>query len=203
MSISLENTPRKYLIDSKTLLNYQNRALFCISILSTITCIHYDYTKSPTMIIACLNIISVYCCIDIFLIKEISSKLHHLFGIFLVIYMYKTNVSPSDFPLIGYIFCKTEVSSIFLVLKYWLDRKTVIYKINLAAFYLSFLKMRVIDFYSIVSPDSAIYIVDKKYSNNTYMSYMLIGSMYGFYALYIYWFIQINMVLYKTINAKR
>jgi len=117
--------------------------------------------------------------------------------------MYKTKVTPSDFPLIGYIFCKTEVSSIFLVLKYWLDRKTVIYKINLAAFYLSFLKMRVIDFYNIVSPDSAIYMVDKKYSNNAYMSYMLLGSMYGFYALYIYWFIQINMVLYKTINAKK
>uniref|UniRef100_A0A6C0K227 TLC domain-containing protein n=1 Tax=viral metagenome TaxID=1070528 RepID=A0A6C0K227_9ZZZZ len=195
---------QKYFIDKKTLLNYQNKALFCISILSTISCIHYNYTKSSAMITMCLHIISLYCFIDIFYITETTSKLHHMFSIAIMIYVYVKNVQSYDYVSVGYIFCKTEISSIFLVFRYWLDRKTVIYKINLAVFYLLFLKIRVIDFYSVISPDSHIYIITEKYSKDNFtLTFIFLGSMYGFYTLYIYWFIQINILLYRTLYTKR
>ena len=96
---------------------------------------------------------------------------------------------------------KTEFSSIFLALKYWLDKKTLLYKINLMVFYVLFLKLRIIDFYSVILPGSPLYIIDQQYSDNFYMSFIFIGSVYGLYALNIYWFIQMNMLLYKQLFA--
>jgi hypothetical protein len=189
------------LIDSKTIIIYKDRALFCVCILSTIACVHYNYTKSHTAITSCLNVISSYCFVDIFFTEAITSKIHHLFAIMLFTYLRITNVSSDDYISIGYLFCKTEISSIFLVLKFWLNKKTVIYNINLALFYLSFMKIRVIDFYGVVSSDSPIYVITEKYSKDNYiLTVMFVGSVYGFYILYIYWFIQINMILYKKIR---
>ncbi len=188
------------LIDSKTIIIYQNRALFGVSVISTIACIHHNYTKTPDAIIACLKVISLYCFIDIFFTKAIISKIHHLFALLLFSYLRIKNMSPDDYISIGYLFCKTEISSIFLVLKFWLDKKTILYKINLALFYVSFIKIRVIDFYSMVSSDSPVYIIVEKYSkDNCILSVMFVGSVYGFYILYIYWCIQINMILYKKL----
>ena len=190
------------LIDSKTIIIYKDRALFCVCILSTIACIHYNYTKSHTAITSCLNIISLYCFVDIFFTEAITSKIHHLFAIMLFSYLRITNMSSDDYISIGYLCCKTEISSIFLILKSWLDKKTVIYNINLALFYLSFMKIRVIDFYGVVSSDSNVYVITEKYSkNNCILTIMFIGSLYGFYTLFIYWFIQINMILYKKIGS--
>lgn len=119
------------------------------------------------------------------------------------IYKHLTTLYTIDCVFVYYTLCKTEFSSIFLVFKYWLDKKTLLYKANLVAFYVLFFTMRVIDFYSVIEPGSQIYIIDKKYSDNNYiMSFILLSSVYGLYALYIYWFIQMNMLLYKQLFAK-
>jgi len=191
-----------YFIDSKTLLTYQNRALFCVSILSTGVCVYYNYTKSPVSFDYILNIITLYSFVDLFFSEDIASKMHHLTLINMFIYKRLTNLDPIDCAFVYYTLCKTEFSSIFLVLKYWLDKKTVIYKVNLVVFYVLFLKMRVIDFYSVISHGSPIYMIDEKYSKNTCMSLMFLSSMYGLYALNIYWFIQMNMILYTQLFVK-
>ena len=46
-----------------------------------------------------------------------------------------------------YTLLKTEISSIFYVLKYWLPKKSSIYNINLILFYSSFFKFRILDYY--------------------------------------------------------
>jgi hypothetical protein len=195
---------KKGFVDSNTLSIYQNRALFCISILSSITCLHYNYTKSPYIITINAILIPVYAFIEMFFITNKLSKLHHVYVISICIYAYvnKINLQDTDVVLINYIFCKTEISTICLVFKNWLDKNTLLYKINGIFFYLLFLKIRVIDYYSVICPGSPVYIIDKKYSKNNYMSLMVFSSLYGLYALYIYWFIQINIIFYKQFFAK-
>ena len=194
--------PIEYYINSiisrKTLSNCQMSAFFCISIISTIVCIHHNYTKSPICFENMLNTITIYAFIDLFYAND-SSKIHHLAIITLAIYNYFTNLDPVDGVYVYYTILKTEISSIFLALKHWLDKKTFLYYGNLVVFYLLFLKLRIIDFYSVVSPGSQLYIIDKKYSDNYMMSFMFVGSVYILYALNMYWFILMNIIFYKKI----
>jgi hypothetical protein len=201
MNSELHDTQvRRYFIDNKTLSNYQNKAFFCISILSIGTCVYYNYTKSPILFENMFNIITVYAFVDIFY-TNYASKLHHLAILNMAMYRYVTNLDQIGGAYIYYSLLKTEFSSIFLALKYWLDKKTLLYKINLMVFYVLFLKLRIIDFYSVILPGSPLYIIDQQYSDNFYMSFIFIGSVYGLYALNIYWFIQMNMLLYKQLFA--
>jgi len=103
--------------------------------------------------------------------------------------------------MLSYPLLKTEISSIFYVLKYWLPTKSIIYNINAILFYISFFKLRIFDFYyEVIYNNSKFEIIFENYSQTNYLlSSILLISCYGLYLLNLYWFLIINKIVYKEI----
>jgi hypothetical protein len=96
---------------------------------------------------------------------------------------------------------KTEISSIFYVLKYWLPKKTLIYNLNLAWFYLTFLKFRLIDLIYEVGDGRVVYFLTSTYSlDNMYTTWIFTACFYGLIVLNIYWFSLMTKILLKVQN---
>jgi hypothetical protein len=190
----------------------QNIYIFMLGIASFISYLYYnlgpllyekneeiDFTKPFDIL---LPFIGLYAFIDFFITKSYIFKLHHLciFGILFYNNYYKV-LSEYRFIFL-YPLLKTEISSIFYISKYWLPKKTIIYNVNIILFFLSFIKLRIYDFYyEIIYNNISFNIVFQKYSHsNYYLSFILIVSCYGLYILNLYWFLIMNKILYKTIT---
>ena len=142
--------------------------------------------------------VKIYAGIDLFAIKSTDTMIHHLCIMGIVLYDWLENVDLLHRFNFSYPLLKTEVSSIFLVLKFWLPVNTHAYNINLVMFYCSFLKFRIIDFYSEIVKNVQIFnVLIENYSKYNYTIYILMVSIYGLYILNIYWFLLINKLLCK------
>lgn len=188
----------------------QNFSLFTIAVSTFFSYLYYnfssplfaaggDFTKPFHLL---LPIVGLHAFVDFFLTKSYDLKMHHLCIIGVIFYNYYYNVSPEYRFIFLYPLLKTEISSIFYVLKYWLPKKTIIYHANTVLFFLSFLKLRVYDFYyEVIYNHSTFDIVFQKYSqSNYYLSGILLISCYGLFILNLYWFLIMNKILYKTIT---
>ena len=203
-----------------TTVNIQNISLLSISIISFISCIHYelycanypppysDFDVNNNCIVnvnifdKLTKVIIVYVFIDSFFTKEITSSIHHICVIVSFLYGLYYDVSVYDRLNMIYPLIKTEISSIFLVCKYYIPKNWFIYNINLFLFFASFTKFRIIDFYYDVIYNNTNYmnIVNNYSSDNFISSGIFILSFYGLYILNIYWFLCINKILYKMIS---
>jgi hypothetical protein len=69
-------------------------------------------------------------------------------------------------------------------------------------FYISFFKLRIVDFYyKVLYNHSSFEIIISKYStSNYYLSGLLLISCYGLYILNLYWFLIINKIVFKSIT---
>ena len=113
------------------------------------------------------------------------------------------NVLIEDRFIIIYSLLKTEISSIFYILKYYIPNNTIYATINNLTFYITFLKFRIIDNYLEIFNNNTIDIIINKYLyKNYFIKYYLIISLYGLYILNIYWFFILTKILYKVINKK-
>jgi len=201
----------KYKLNDIKIEDIQNISLFFISTSSLFSCLSYNlhHLSNPffgkDMAIFQFNIlmpiVGLHAFIDFFITKNYELKLHHIFILGIIFYNYYCNVSSEYRMLFLYPLLKTEISSIFYVLKYWLSKNTTLYNINSILFILSFFKLRIIDFYyEIIYSHSSFIIVTEKYSNNNYfLSSILIVSCYGLYLLNVYWFMIMCKILYKGI----
>ena len=195
----------------------QNCSLFVIAIYSLFSCLYYNfalllygnnhvyennhitnYTKQFDIL---LPVVGLHAFIDFFLTKSYDIKLHHLCILGILFYNNYYNVSTQDAFVILYPLVKTEISSIFYVLKYWLPEKTIIYDVNVVLFYVSFVKLRIFDFYyEILYNNYSFDIVFQIYSqSNYYTSTILLLSCYGLYILNLYWFFVMNKMIYKKV----
>lgn len=149
-----------------------------------------------------MPIIGTHATIDLALTKKLDIKIHHLciFGVFFYNYYYQ--VSPDVRIIFSYPMIKTEISSIFLVLKEYIPKNSVWYTANSAIFYATFFKFRIFDFYSeiIHNHDSLNSVIWGYSSENPLLSALLVTSCYGLYILNIYWFYIINKILYKGLT---
>lgn len=205
---------RKYNLDNWTLssviTNIQNVALLLLST-SVLGCItYYNYlniftdnkTMPYEMFESIIPYVGLHAFIDFFIVKGNDLRLHHLFILGTLFYNSFYEVSREDkFPVV-YCLLKTEISSIFYVLKYWLPKNSMLYNINNLMFYLGFLKFRVIDFYTEVIQSNYMFdtILSKYSTKNVLISALLIFSIYGLYILNLYWFTIINKIIYKQIS---
>ena len=146
--------------------------------------------------------VGLHALIDFFLTNSYDLKLHHFFIFGIIFYNYYYNVSSEYRFIFSYPLLKTEISSIFYVLKYWLPKKTILYNLNSILFYILFFKLRIYDFYyEIIYNNISFDITFQKYSpTNYYLSSILLISCYGLYILNLYWFLILNKILYKTIT---
>jgi len=149
-----------------------------------------------------MPIIGTHATIDLVLTNKLDIKIHHLciFGIFFYNYYYQ--VIPDVRIIFSYPMIKTEISSIFLVLKEYIPKNSVWYTANSAIFYATFFKFRIFDFYSeiIHNHDSLNSVIWGYSSENPLLSALLVTSCYGLYILNIYWFYIINKILYKGLT---
>ena len=191
-----------------TVENIQNVSLFAISVSSLFSYVYYNSYSLPDKVIGggiwferLYPVVGIYAVMDLFMTKSTDLRLHHacIFGIYFYNNYYSVSVEPRF--LFSYTLLKTEISSIFFVLKYWFPPKTLINSINTVLFYLSFFKFRIWDFYvEIIHNNKALDLVFNRYSgSNVYLSAILSLSCYGLYILNLYWFLIINKILFKQI----
>lgn len=191
------------------LLHFQNISLFLIASCSLFSCLYYNLysqwnenkEQKAVLFDTLMPFVGTHAVIDFFLTKTFDLKLHHICIFGVIFYNNYYNVSPEYRLIFIYPLLKTEISSIFYVLKYYLPKNTFFYNLNLAIFYLLFIKYRIIDFYNeIIYKNNSFNIVFDKYSkNNYYLSSILLASCYGLFILNLYWFLLINKILYKII----
>ena len=103
--------------------------------------------------------------------------------------------------LITYTIMTTEVTSIFYISRFYLPKKSVLYFINNAFFYVLYLKLRMIDyFFNVIHWDSQLYLLFDKYTPNSIgESSIIVIGCYGLYGLNLYWFYSMNRILYDGI----
>jgi hypothetical protein len=204
---------QKYNINFVNIETVQNISLFIISCSSFFSCLYYnfgpllydkneevDFIKPFYMLIP---FVGLHAFIDFFLTKSYELKLHHLFIFGIFFYNTYYDILPEHRFIFLYPLLKTEISSIFYVLKYWLPKKTIIYNVNTLLFYLSFGKLRIYDFYYEIIYNNSFDIIFKNYSHsNYYLSFILLISCYGLYILNLYWFLIMNKILYKIVTKK-
>ncbi len=191
----------------------QNISLFTIAISSLFLYLNYNLsslwsetnlTNTITQYDALIPFVGLHAFIDIFLTKTNDLRLHHLFILGILFYNNYYDVSAEDRFIFSYPLLKTELSSIFYVLKYWLPKKSIFYTINTALFYFSFAKFRIYDFYNdLIYNNLSFNIIYEKYSqlhSHYGMPLILLISLYGLYILNMYWFLIMNKILYKTIR---
>jgi len=188
------------------ILQVQNIVLFLIAVGSLFCCINHHLNNNQLEnSIHSFNILNsfvgYYSFIDLFVNNSIEIKLHHLFTLFIFFYRFYYNVPDFYTFEIMYPYLKTEISSIFLVFKYWLPKNTIIYTINDTIFYISFFKLRLYDIYYEVLLNKNVVEMLKMYSSsNILLSSIILLGCYGLYILNVYWFLIMNKVIYKKIT---
>jgi hypothetical protein len=194
-------------IKRDVILDIRNISLFLVAISSTACCLYYQYTlavygpnewgQAPMYTLS--RYIFLYALLDGVICSTYELKFHHLFILCIITCEYYHD-NPQDRLLFLYPLVKTEISSIFYVLKYWLPEHTMAYNINLLLFYVSFMKVRIYDLYNeILYQNTSFDILATKGNNiNLYGAYI---SVYGLYLLNIYWSMILNKVVYKTLSS--
>jgi hypothetical protein len=202
------------------ILNMQNITLMGISLYSLYCCINYYmitglYTlPNPQFVVQGFDnnsmsfikpfdnlsyFVQTYVFIDLLFVKKMDACIHHLCVIGISFYNWYSNADEIYRIIFSFSLIKTELSSIFLVLTYWLPKNTYAYNINSVFFYLSFIKFRIIDMYTeIIHGNYTFNIVINKYTpNNLLISSVLYVSIYVLYLLNMYWFLIITKIWYK------
>jgi len=200
----------KYKLNLIKIEDIQNISLFIIACSTFFSHLHYNLAPiwyGTNEVINyydnLLPFIGVYAFVDFFVSDKYDAKIHHICIIGLLFYNNYFNITPEDKFIFSYTLLKTEISSIFYVLKYWLPKKTILYDINGILFFLSFFKLRIYDFYYKIIYNISFYNAMQKYSkSNYYMSSILLISCYGLFILNLYWFVIMNKILYKKITKK-
>ena len=198
-NVKIVNTNKK-----QNNIHYHNFALLTIGIFSLLSCIYYNITNSFSYLYNLIPIINFYAFVDLFYTTKLVTKLNNIFILVFIFYFNYFNyfvIECMDLKILVYTFIKTEISSISLVLTYYIDKKSIYYNLNSVIFYTLFFKLRIYDFYyNIIHYDSSLYIIINKYTpNNFYGKGLFVVSCYGLYFLNVYWFILLSKIVYKKV----
>ena len=185
--------------------DYKNIASLGICTVSLIACILRAYEKADTIFRVFPLIMGVYFSIDLIANKSIEYRIHHIASLGIVFYTYYYQVNSKETEALIYHVLKTEMSTFFLVFRYYLSKGTLLFKINNYVFYALFTKVRIIDLYqNVIGPNSQVYTVVQTYTpNNILGSSILLSSCYVLYGLNWYWFSIMNRHLYLQLMSSR
>ena len=104
----------------------------------------------------------------------------------------------------------TEISTVFLIIKEWMDEYNIkknvthiiLYNINDLLFLSSFFKLRIYDFYNLFQNPETYKIVNGHTKENPITNASVYIGLYGLFIINIYWFSIICKKLYKQIIIK-
>ena len=186
---------------NKTILDIQNVSALFIGIYSVyiyICCLYEEKSHAMNHIDIIISIIIKHAFFDLIVNKSYDIKLHHLFIFGSILYPMYHNVQQSDMYPLTSTYVNTEISTLFYVFKYWLPENSTLYNVNLIFFYLSFFKIRVYDFYSIIQGNIELNKIFDKYERDS-LSYVCLFSCHGLYILNLYWFCIMTKVMVKKL----
>ena len=197
-----------------TILNVRNLSLFILANASAFSFLYYQYSldsdkysldsvqenKGVLAFDTLYPYVGAYAFIDLFFCDSYDFIFHHLSILAIIFYSSYHNVSLEHRFMFSYPLLKTEISSVFYVLKYWIPEKSSLYHVCTILFYVSFLKFRLYDYYDIFYKNILFDLIFKEYSYD--LSYLLVLSCYGLFILNLYWFFIINKILYKSFSTR-
>jgi hypothetical protein len=211
--LNLEPKTIQYKTQNKMIEDIQNVSIFAIGIFSLISCFYYYLQNESSVAVMdnidsrmfdmLLPVVGVHAAVELFATNNYDLKIHHLcvLGICILIYNNYNIVTSVDRIIFSYPLLKTEISSIFYVLKYWIPTKSIFYHINTVCFYVSFFKLRILDFYYDILDNRSLFavVLGKYFPMNPVNSCILFVLCCGLYVLNVYWFLIINKILYKNL----
>jgi hypothetical protein len=186
---------------SSIIVHYQNLSLFIIGIISLFACISYDIGNNCEFIFSFLQkAIILYLGVDLFSNKQFDFFIHHIFTLLIGFYNYYYKIGYIENHIIIYTLLRTEISSIFLVLKYYIKKDSIFYNINNLIFIILFFKFRVFDYYYyIIDSNSSLYLLYEKNEISIRPIILFIG-FYGLYFLNLYWALVMIKIIFKSIK---
>lgn len=212
------------IIEKVNILNIQNITLFGIGLYSTYCYLNYylhtgetsnSFIRSTDSLPNAQNasnyikpfdnlffFIRIHAGVDIFFVRTIDVKLHHLCILGIYFYNWCITSTAIDRFIFSSALFKAEISSIFLVLTYWLPENTYAYKVNSLLFYATFWKFRIFDMYNeLIKDNCAFDIVINTHTPSSPLNIVLYVSIYGLYTLNVYWFLLLTKILYEKISS--
>ncbi len=146
-----------------------------------------------THIIPCSNMVGVLCAGELFFLKTKDAILHHILVLFIVHYI--NNHTELEYMVRE--FLKTEISTIFLILRDLIGRHPV----NDACFVTTFMYYRIYKFSGMLL-DTNMHNTLVIHSKTPYELYEIYISMYLFFILNVYWASLIFSKLYRNARIK-
>jgi hypothetical protein len=178
-------------------LHIQNCILLVLCLASIYGSIQFYITNTQVFYHQIHPFVVGFFVVDFFYNPLITMKIHHLCIASSMVSSSYLGIAESDNNMIIDTLYRTEISTIFMIMRYYLPKNTAVYQINNIIFYLLFFKLRIIDFYdNIIQPNSQLYAITVP--DGYYGGYVviLLGN-YGLFALNIYWFSILTSMLYK------
>ena len=184
---------------------YENVSSFSIGLLISLCLLSYKVTNEIYILKTLPYIIFGYLFLDLSIAKG-DAILHHIFTLNCCYNNIKYFVNDSYhihfIPLFN-----TEISSIFLIIKIWMDGYTgkksklfnILSGINNLLFLSLFFKFRVCDFYGLIQNPETYVLINNNISPDLLTNVSLFIGLYGLFITNIYWFSIICKKLYKQL----
>ena len=135
-------------------LHIQNGTLLVLCLCSIYGSIQFYLTNTQMFYKAMHPYAICFFIIDFFYNPSISLKMHHLCISSSMIMNIFLGIAEPDNNIVIDTLYRTEISTVFLIFKYYLPKNTAIYNINAMIFYLLFAKLLIVDFYqNIIHPN--------------------------------------------------
>ena len=189
-------------LDPDKTLRYQNVAAMFIGLYTLYTIVNpvsYGYYDVSTNII-----ITAFAIIDSFFLVKKDLLLHHICILMFVFYRNYFHVRDYYGTLMITELIKTELSTIFIVLDYWIPKKYKLLKtVNGITFIVSFFKFRLYDTFYSIGTNQDLYTNMNRIIDGSILGYTVCyGAFFILYALNLYWFVIIMKKYYKTLFIK-
>ena len=179
-----------------TCFDFANVVSFWISIFSIFSIAYYFLFQETYYLFLNVYVVVFQCSYDIFLWHSHSSALHHMFVLLFTSYFVTTEIPVEDCITLVLTILSTEISTLFLVIKIWLEQsemqQTIFYTVNIALFLLSFLYTRIYLYTNFVILNPQTYNL-----NLPFVPYI---GLYGLFALNIYWVTLMVKMIFKSLK---
>lgn len=182
----------------ETLKYIQNVNTLIVSTCTALSTLHYFTFSSYITLPYLLRLINVHCMVDLLFVSNIDMTLHHIITIGLVQFFFYKPLPMDVLHFETMILCTSELSSIFLVGREWIDKKSPYYVWNNYAFMVSFFYTRLylLPKYLLLGDNCVQYLhsIMSLFDKCWYF-----GTLYAFMTINIYWgTIMIKMICSKV-----
>jgi hypothetical protein len=189
-------------LDPDKVLQCQNVSAILIGLYTLYTIlnpVNYGYYDVSTN-----TIMTAFAIIDAFFLVKKDLFVHHICILMFVFYRNYFHVRDYYGTLMTTELIKTELSTIFIVLDYWIPKKYALVKgANSIVFVISFFKFRLYDMFYSIATNQDLYTNMNRIIDGRILGYTVCyGAFFTLYALNLYWFVIIMKKFYKALFSK-